>query len=259
MLRFFRQIRQKLIKNGNIRKYFWYALGEILLVMIGILLALQINNWNEERKKRNTEIKYLQRLLVEVERDSLNLQSSIELVEYKVDQAERLLEVLTNNQPVSDSANFVRDVFLIGRGGSYRPYLPSYEEMISTGELAIIQNDTITDYISRYINRIQGWESFVYQDGERRRSEYMQYIHHYFSAMIMDYIWGVRRGEVEFSSMKPLGINIKDYRRDPASVYHIQSVGALNQELFLLYNQIMNIYTIPILEVIRDELNSRGE
>tara|TARA_R110002124_G_scaffold149259_1_gene315309 strand:+ start:120 stop:863 length:744 start_codon:yes stop_codon:yes gene_type:complete len=243
------------MEQNKVRTYLLYAIGEIALVMIGILLALQVNNWNEDRKERDTEINYLQRLLVEVERDSSNLESTIGLVELKVNQAEGLLDILNSNKPILDSANFVRDVFLVGRGGSYRPYLPSYEEMLSNGELGIIQNDTITDQISRYINRVQGWESFVYQDGEKRRSAYMQYIHHYYSAMIMDYIWGVRRGEVEFSSMKPLGINIKDYRKDPTSVYHIQNVGALNQELFLLYNQNMNIYTIPILEMIRDELN----
>jgi hypothetical protein len=53
MLRLFRNIRQKLILQENIRKYMWYALGEILLVMVGILLALQVNNWNEGRKALN--------------------------------------------------------------------------------------------------------------------------------------------------------------------------------------------------------------
>ena len=65
MLRFFRNIRQKLIEQENIRKYFWYAIGEILLVMIGILLALQVNNWNEERIK--TE--YEQIMLAEILQD----------------------------------------------------------------------------------------------------------------------------------------------------------------------------------------------
>lgn len=46
MIKFFRHIRQKLISEGKTRKYFQYAIGEILLVMIGILLAIQVNNWN---------------------------------------------------------------------------------------------------------------------------------------------------------------------------------------------------------------------
>ncbi len=72
MLRFFRQIRQKLLENGNIRKYIWYALGEIFLVVIGILIALQINNWNELRKQEQEAIKMLSDLENTIERTEIN-------------------------------------------------------------------------------------------------------------------------------------------------------------------------------------------
>jgi len=51
MLKFFRTIRRRLLDSGRLRRYLVYALGEIILVVIGILIALQINNWNEDRKK----------------------------------------------------------------------------------------------------------------------------------------------------------------------------------------------------------------
>jgi len=66
MINFFRQIRQGLLAENRIRKYFLYALGEITLVMIGILLALQVDNWNENRnlaKKEITNLKELQKNL----------------------------------------------------------------------------------------------------------------------------------------------------------------------------------------------------
>ena len=59
MIKFFRKIRQKLLNENRFSKYLVYAIGEIVLVMIGILLALQVNNWNELRKKktsRNTTV-----------------------------------------------------------------------------------------------------------------------------------------------------------------------------------------------------------
>ena len=59
MIKFFRKIRQKLLAENKFSKYLVYAIGEIALVMIGILLALQVNNWNEQRKDRNTEQKIL--------------------------------------------------------------------------------------------------------------------------------------------------------------------------------------------------------
>lgn len=62
MLRFFRQIRKKLMEQNKVQTYLLYAIGEIALVMIGILLALQVNNWNEERKKQGLEVQTLKEI-----------------------------------------------------------------------------------------------------------------------------------------------------------------------------------------------------
>ena len=59
MIKFFRKIRQKLLSENKFSKYLIYALGEIILVVIGILIALQINNWNEIRKVNSNQLKYL--------------------------------------------------------------------------------------------------------------------------------------------------------------------------------------------------------
>ena len=59
MIKFFRKIRQNLLSEGKTGKYFKYAIGEIVLVMIGILLALQVSNWNQDRKDRISERKLL--------------------------------------------------------------------------------------------------------------------------------------------------------------------------------------------------------
>ena len=56
MIKFFRKIRQNLISEGKTGKYLKYAIGEIILVVIGILIALQINNWNEVRKDKIAEL-----------------------------------------------------------------------------------------------------------------------------------------------------------------------------------------------------------
>src|SRR5690606_840747 len=72
MIKFFRHIRQNLLMENKTGKYLKYALGEIVLVVIGILIALSINNWNENRKIRIAEIEILQNLKTELQ---LNLEA----------------------------------------------------------------------------------------------------------------------------------------------------------------------------------------
>ncbi len=62
MIKFFRQVRQNLLMENKTSKYFKYAIGEIILVVIGILIALQINNWNEDKKSQENERVLIQKL-----------------------------------------------------------------------------------------------------------------------------------------------------------------------------------------------------
>lgn len=77
MLKFFRKIRQNLLSQGKIGKYFKYAIGEIILVVIGILIALQINNWNEFRKQKDELSKIHQRLILDIDNDLRDLNSAL--------------------------------------------------------------------------------------------------------------------------------------------------------------------------------------
>ena len=66
MFKFFRKIRKKFANENKPLKYLRYAIGEILLVVIGILIALQVNNWNEVHKLKKVEIKILNELKADV-------------------------------------------------------------------------------------------------------------------------------------------------------------------------------------------------
>jgi lipopolysaccharide/colanic/teichoic acid biosynthesis glycosyltransferase len=69
MIKFFRKIRQNMLSEGKSLKYLKYAIGEIVLVVIGILIALQINNWNESRKNGTKEKEYLEGIKTDLEID----------------------------------------------------------------------------------------------------------------------------------------------------------------------------------------------
>ncbi len=73
MIKLFRRIRAKLLTKGHLGRYLTYALGEIILVVIGILIALQINNWNEHQKQQQADLDFIQNLQGEIIQDTLAL------------------------------------------------------------------------------------------------------------------------------------------------------------------------------------------
>jgi len=81
MIKFFKKIRQKFLLENKTGKYFKYAFGEIVLVVIGILIALQINNWNEERKQNRNVRELYSNLLLDLKADSVSY--SLNLKELK--------------------------------------------------------------------------------------------------------------------------------------------------------------------------------
>ncbi|MBC2846383.1 DUF6090 family protein [Winogradskyella flava] len=95
MIKFFRQIRYDLMKQNKTSKYFKYAIGEILLVVIGILLALQINNWNDLRKNRNYEQEILTLINENLKNDSIALSTQLSYSKEATKLTNQLLEEVT--------------------------------------------------------------------------------------------------------------------------------------------------------------------
>ena len=103
MINFFRKIRQQLLSDSQVSKYFVYALGEIILVVIGILIALQINNWNEYHNERITEEKLLEEVVENLKANTLRLQSMIDRCTEDNQSADIIISAITHKLPYSDS------------------------------------------------------------------------------------------------------------------------------------------------------------
>jgi hypothetical protein len=123
-----------------------YAIGEIFLVVIRILIALQINNWNENRKERLTEIKYLKNLKHDLQNDS------IDLVEYKsirlgiVNAAHELLRY-AKLQQVNDVYRLDSLYVSVAMWYEFVPNDNTFEELRSSGNLQLIKNDSIKNLL----------------------------------------------------------------------------------------------------------------
>ena len=103
MIKFFRKIRQSLLHDNKFGKYLLYAIGEIILVVIGILIALQINTWNEWRKDRIKEENILHDLAKNIEINIQTFQNDINLLEEWGRSSEIIILALGNKTVYSDT------------------------------------------------------------------------------------------------------------------------------------------------------------
>ena len=106
MIKFFRKIRQKMLTENKFGKYLLYAIGEIILVVIGILIALQINNWNELKKERKNEIIILNEIRDNLLFDLVDFESNITTFQNKVTACKSILKILESNIEYNDSIGY---------------------------------------------------------------------------------------------------------------------------------------------------------
>ena len=106
MTPFFRRIRQKLANDNKFLKYSRYAIGEILLVVVGILIALQINNWNEHRKAQKQEYQMISQLLEDAKTDSIFYDSRLTLFKNQLNSYEALINYCDKLDFNDDSMRF---------------------------------------------------------------------------------------------------------------------------------------------------------
>lgn len=145
MIKFFRRIRQNLLMENKTGKYFKYAIGEIVLVMIGILLALQVSNWNQDRKDRISE----RELLDNIHRDFV--QNKIQFDTVKAINYRNLASL--NSQislfPIErDSAKIAAfQSYLPKQEISYNPYSSSIKSVIYSNSLELIQDKELRKYL----------------------------------------------------------------------------------------------------------------
>ena len=102
MIHFFRKIRQNLLTENRVSRYLLYALGEILLVVIGILIALQINNWNEEKKLRTALSAALEEVREDLVMDTLHLHQEIATRMDDLESQSRVIQALQEKQSFTE-------------------------------------------------------------------------------------------------------------------------------------------------------------
>ena len=156
MIKFFRKIRFDLMEKNKTGKSLKYAIGEIVLVVIGILIAISINNWNENRINDNIEKTYYQRFLDDVYLDEEILIQQIELTKNRLFSANTLLSYLQQeNVNMKQIANAIRNS--VSRSDfKIEPTKITYEDVKSSGNLNLIRDFVLKYKLDKYYANLEG-------------------------------------------------------------------------------------------------------
>ncbi len=187
MIKFFRKLRLDALSRKRVPKYIAYAVGEIVLVVIGILIALSLNNWNEIQKNKVTESEYYCKLLADFELDRQNIHTSYKESENKIATSKRLLLELNNKN--SDKSFLLNNYLQALRTNAFVPSKMAMTDLVSSARLNLLKNESLKNNFVRYyadlgkllyqleINQSKSLERvFLYDDLNQFGNQYFDYV-----------------------------------------------------------------------------------
>lgn len=160
MIQFFRKIRQQLLTENKFSKYLFYALGEIVLVVIGILIALQINNWNQNRIKNQEEIKIYQNIKRQIVDDLGEINRVIGFNNYFIGQFESASRIISSNDE-SKVDTLAMISMTLSQYSDFNGSGNIYETLINSGDLKLIRHAEIPSRLQTlemtytYLNKLE--------------------------------------------------------------------------------------------------------
>ena len=167
MIKFFRKIRRKLISESKTGTYLKYAIGEIILVVIGILIALQINNWNIKKQEGKIETANLNALQVEFERNKELLNEAILLNERIIKGSEKMIQTfrIETLDTISERTIAVNTSEALTFEINFAPETGVLSEILNSGDLKLFQNNELKHHLAGFpswIERTEQQENEVY-------------------------------------------------------------------------------------------------
>lgn len=217
MIKFFRQIRQKLLNENKFSKYLIYAIGEIVLVVIGILIAIQLKTWKSTADDNTAVLKHLNGLYAELNQDYERINTLYKFYADKTNSIQLLLK--SNNQKITLSNVELGKLFNSSlEFKKYSNKKSSYISLINSGLINRIDNENlINEIIKYYESPYLSWSTEIYGS----MSESIDYNQSDF--------YNSQDGLVDLNinnSIPNWQLNNKDYQTDYAAL--MQSKWAIN-------------------------------
>jgi hypothetical protein len=168
MIKFFRKIRQNLLSEGKTGKYLKYAIGEIILVVIGILIALGINNWNNNRLVDYQKINLLKNIKEDLISDTLAFEKSIKLYEELITKKKKLISLSEYGTISSDSLSYI----FFSKYSNYDINVTTFTKVTNLGISELSLNDSLSNKIYKYYtNELKSFKTYIDWEIEETNNE----------------------------------------------------------------------------------------
>ena len=215
MIKFFRKIRQNLLSQGRTGKYLKYAFGEILLVVIGILIALQVSNWNKKRIDSDSEKEALFDLNTEIKSNIKALEIIIAEHEKSLVAGNEIKSMITDTNKLNSISNDSLQSILIvmNYNYTYDPKLGILNSVINSGRINLIQNKEIR-YMLSSIN-----EFIIDADEDTKVIEKLR----------GEYYWPMIASKKEIIDYNKLSRDNKKSFRNPEFIFWVDFITTVRQ------------------------------
>jgi len=165
MAKLFNNIRKQLVSEkpsaNRTSNYLKYAIGEIILVVIGILIALQINNWNEQRKADKLEAEYYCRLLEDAQQDLEQVNVFILRSKGRLAASNQAVRLLQKDKAKKAEVGKQLGLSIIAIYSDFAPNNAAFEDLKSGANLNIIKDKNVIKTINNYFNKVTGYLSII--------------------------------------------------------------------------------------------------
>jgi len=176
MTKIFREMRQQLAAQNNIVKYMRYAIGEIVLVVIGILIALQVNNWNQERKDRKEGELIKQNIYEEFINNQELLKESRKLNEDALSANKLLISLIGAEKPELAKYNLDSIFHRSLMAETYLPTSNSLQDMMQSGRLNLLNNAELKNTILSWKSTFDLFHEYFKLQANWYNNQYMPYM-----------------------------------------------------------------------------------
>ncbi|OIQ36462.1 MAG: hypothetical protein BM563_10810 [Bacteroidetes bacterium MedPE-SWsnd-G1] len=142
-------------------KYFKYAIGEIVLVVLGILIALQINNWNQSQKEKQIEKQYINNIIRDLKEQMNSVDTQMKMEQSYYESAGYLIEDYNKDQAFTLDSIFYKHATVLANRKTFVIIDPTYTDLISSGNINIIKNQSTKDQLLNYYQELERIEKII--------------------------------------------------------------------------------------------------